>query len=95
MQESNMGTIPCGNKYCDNDAARVDAVCGSLISPPEEKCDYVNYASPKSVASLRLLFSLPNVPEKVMEQLQEDEEIYIDLIGLKSIKDLDAFFQQN
>ena len=95
MQESNIGTVPCGNKFCNNDAARVDAICGSLISPPDEKCDYINYASPKSVASLRLLFSLPNVPENVMEQLQEDEEIYIDLSGLKSIKDSDVFFQQN
>jgi hypothetical protein len=95
MQESNMGTVSCGNNFCNNDAARVDSICGSLISPPDEKCDFINYASPKSVASLRLLFSLPNVPEKVMEQLQEDEEIYIDLSGLKSIKDSDAFFQQN
>ena len=95
MQESNMGTVSCGNKFCNNDAARVDAICGSLIFPPDEKCDYINYASPKSIASLRLLFSLPNVPEKVMEQLQEDEEIYIDLSELKSIKDSDAFFQQN
>jgi hypothetical protein len=95
MQESNMGTVSCGNNFCNNDAARVDSICGSLISPPDEKCDFINYASPKSVASLRLLFSLPNVPEKVMEQLQEDEEIYIDLSGLKSIKDSDAFFQHN
>ena len=29
----------------------------------------------------------------MLEQLQEDEEIYIDLNGLKSITDSDAFFQ--
>ena len=95
MQESKVGTVPCGNKYCDNDAARVDTICGNLISPPEEKCDYINYATPKSVAFLRLIFSLATVPGKVMELLQEDEEIYMDLSGLKSIKDADAFFQKN
>lgn len=88
-------TVPCGNRYCDNEAARVDAICGNLISSPDEKCDYLNYASPKSVASLGLKFLLPSVSDEVLEQLQEDEEIYLNLNGLNSINDSDAFFKHN
>lgn len=86
-------TVPCGNKYCDSEVARVDAICGNLILSPDDKCDYVNYAASKSVASLRLIFLLPSVSDEVLEQLQEDEEIYINLNGLNSINDSDAFFQ--
>jgi hypothetical protein len=88
-------TVPCGNKYCDNDAARVDAICGNLILSPDDKCDYVNYAASKRVASLCLIFLLPSVSDEVLEQLQEDEEIYINLNGLNSINDSDAFFQHH
>jgi hypothetical protein len=91
--DSQMTTIRCGNRYCTNEAAVVDKVCGNLISSPEDKCDYVNYSKAKSVASVRLLFQLPSVSDEVMEQLQEDEEIYIDLNGLKSVTDSDAFFK--
>ncbi len=90
-----MTTVRCGNQYCDNESARVDEICGKFISSADENCDYMNYSSPKSVASLDLIYVLSNVPEKVMEQLQEDEEIYLDLSGLKSINDSDVFFQQN
>jgi hypothetical protein len=90
-----MTTVPCGNRYCDNPAARVDAICGNLISSPDEKCDYINYASPKNVASLGLTFLLPSVSDELLELLQVDEEIYINLYGLNSINDSDAFFQQN
>jgi hypothetical protein len=86
-------TVRCGNKYCENESAKVDAICGNLISSPDEKCDYVNYSASKSVTTLRLIFLLPSVSDDVLEQLQEDGEIYIDLNGLKSITDSDAFFQ--
>lgn len=88
-----MNHVPCGNKYCSNKVAIVGEICGNVISSAEDKCDYVNYATSKSVAQLRLVFQLPKVSDKVMEQLQEDEEIYIDLNGLKSVTDSDAFFQ--
>jgi hypothetical protein len=88
-----MNHIPCGNKYCSNNFAVAGEICGNVISSPEDKCDYVNYATSKSVAHLRLVFQLPGVSDEVMEQLQEDEEIYIDLNGLKSVTDSDAFFK--
>jgi len=86
-------TVRCGNKYCENESARVDSICGNVILSSDEKCDYVNYAASKSVASLRLIFQLPSVSDEVLEQLQEDDEIYINLNGLNSIDDSDAFFQ--
>jgi hypothetical protein len=86
-------TVRCGNKYCENESAKVDAICGNLISSPDEKCDYVNYSASKSVTTLRLIFLLPSVSDDVLEQLQEDGEIYIDLNGLKSVTDSDAFFK--
>lgn len=89
-------TVRCGNQNCGNDAAIVDEICGSpFISYPDEKCDYFNRVSPEHVASLRLIFLLPSIPNQVMEQLQEHQEIYIDLNGLKSINDSDAFFRHN
>lgn len=89
-------TVKCGNQSCGNEAAIVHEICGSpLISYPDEKCDYLNYASLEHVASLQLIFLLPSIPNQVMEQLQEDQEIYIDLNGLKSINNSDSFFRQN
>jgi hypothetical protein len=88
-----MNQIPCGNKYCSNKVAVAGEICGNVISSPEDTCDYVNHSKAKSVASVRLLFQLPSVSDEVMEQLQEDEEIYIDLNGLKSVSDSDAFFK--
>jgi hypothetical protein len=88
-----MNHVPCGNKYCSNKVAIVGEICGNIISSPEDKCDYVNYATSKNVAHLSLVFQLPKVSDEVMELLQEDEEIYIDLKRLKSVTDSDAFFQ--
>jgi hypothetical protein len=90
-----MITVRCGNEYCANAVAIVGEICGSVISSPEEKCDYLNYSEPRCVSILRLIFILPQVPESVNEILVEDEEIYIDLSGLKTIKDSKTFFQQN
>ena len=83
MPKTSEITVPCGNRYCDNPAASIDAICGNLISSPDEKCDYLNYASPKSVASLGLTFLLPSVSDEMLKQLQEDEERYINLNGCR------------
>jgi tetratricopeptide (TPR) repeat protein len=99
MARDSETTVRCGNEDCDNKSARADAICENPIWSSEDgewrECDYVNYAASKSVYSLRLKFLLPSVSDEVLEQLQEDQEIYIDLNGLNSINDSDAFFQHN
>jgi TPR repeat protein len=99
MARDSETTVRCGNEDCDNKSARADAICENPIWSSEDgewrECDYVNYVASKSVYSLRLKFLLPSVSDEVLEQLQEDQEIYIDLNGLNSINDSDAFFQHN
>jgi hypothetical protein len=89
MQKSQ--TVPCGNKYCDNQEAKVDGVCGKFVTATDENCDYINYVSPKCLYSLDLVFLSRHVPDKLKEQILEFEEIIVDLRGLKSIKDATAF----
>lgn len=97
MQESNVEakTVACGNKYCDNPAAKVDQVCGNPFSESDPDCDYLNYEAPKSVCSLNLIYLLPHLPDELEHQLLEFEEINVDLNGLRSTKDATKFLRQS
>lgn len=90
-----MITLKCGNKYCSNQVAIVGEICGNVISSPEDKCDYVNYSSPKSLYCLKLNYVLPNFPDELKQQVLDDEEINVDLTGLVSIKDAEMFLNQS
>ncbi len=90
-----MITLKCGNKYCSNQVAIVGEICGNVISSPEDKCDYVNYSSPKSLYLLTLIYALPSVPDKLNQQVLDDEEINVDLTGLVSINDAEMFLSQS
>jgi len=90
-----MNHIHCGNKYCSNQVAIVGEVCGNVISSPEDKCDYVNYSSPKSLFLLKLIYVLSNVPDNLKQQVLDDEEINVDLTGMLSIKDAEMFLSQS
>lgn len=87
--------MKCGNKLCTNDVARVDELCGKLISATDDKCDYVNYSSPKSVYLLSLVYLPSSVPVKLKQQIFDEEEINVDLTGLSSIKDTEKFLSQS
>jgi hypothetical protein len=95
MPKTSEITVPCGNRYCDNKAAKVDQVCGNIISETDPNCDYLNYEAPRSVYSISLSYLLPRVPDELKQDITEFEEIDVDLQGLKSIKDAVTFLRQS
>jgi hypothetical protein len=89
-----MKTTRCGNKFCDNNSAKVGAVCGNFVSATDEDCDYVNYDSSRCIYSLSLRFVSSDLTEKLKREIKDLEEVVVDLKGLESVNDAPAFLHQ-
>jgi len=85
-----MKTVRCGNEYCDNETAKVDAICGKFISSADENCDYLNYAASKPIYSLALEFVWP-APKDLKAEMIELEEVSVDLSEFNFEKDLTEY----
>lgn len=88
-------TVPCGNRYCNNKTARVDAICGKFISSTEDNCEYLNYSTSKPIYSLILEFSTSDLPEDFMSEMKVLEEVVVDLTELGAKTELSEFVMKS